>query len=45
MGSKKVLKITKFGNILALRTGESLASLAKRQDAEFRKHLKKKKGR
>ena len=41
MGSKKVLKKTKFGNILARRKGESLAKFARRQEKEFKKHMKK----
>ncbi len=40
MGSKEVLELTQYGPILAKRKGESLASLAKRQDEAFMKASK-----
>lgn len=37
MGSKKVLKKTSYGRVLARKKGESLKSLAKRQEREYKR--------
>ncbi len=40
MGTKEILEYTKYGPILTKRKGESLSSLAKRQDEAFIKASK-----